>query len=318
MNITRILAAILALCVVEASVYGQDTETERFLAEYTPHATRLEGAYQNITIRMDYSLQRFTQGKASGGERRHYVYKAHPPLYLFERHEEPAGGDVKTAEIGVRLVSREATMRLKRSPSRDQFILAEYHGGVAQAVESIRLTAPLPFAPYSFLERRIVDFVSDPNLKVTGQRTFTGQDKTLRRVDYQYSKGAINVTAWSVFSPADSWALMEHAVLFGGEKESTYRIRVHYEGHHDGFPLVKALEFSDGNKEGSVVRKWTATEIVLGAPPESEFALAAYGINDAGLQAENHLLLYLLAFATACAALTLLFRYLAIRRRAKS
>jgi hypothetical protein len=294
---------------------NSDKLLEEFLKEYLPGCRRLIDFYEHMMLEADYQEEvRYPKGKCERS-RMHFFFKANAPLFLMETYYGENRYKVEPGTVKIQLITRHKRYLLEKPPAGDRY---RYTYLATPNVENIRLGFnEFAFAPYCFAGLLLSDFLKLPQVQVTKVQRY--KERRAERVAVHYhlkqmiQKQWIDIQGQMIFSPKNSWALLQHS---RGPKEEWKRTLT-YENLEEEIPRLKQICHRQvgGPGEAEGEDRWTIRRLVPGPVPEEEFTPAAYGLAEPVERPSIFPLLFWLALALLL--LTILARLLLylLRRR---
>jgi hypothetical protein len=301
----RPLLAGLVVLLGTGHLLGQEAQSQRlreeFLKEYLPGCRKLIDFYEHLMMEADFQGEtRYPQGKCERS-RMHFVFKANAPLFLMETHYGENWLKKEPGTVEVRLITR------RKGYDIDKLAGGDYHYThiFVPDVFYLRLGfKEFAFAPYCFRGILLSDFLKMPEVQVTQVRWYQEGGAERVAVHYRQFRGQESGPGWMVFSPQNSWALLQH----GRGIENNWIRTLVYENLMEEVPRLKQVQERQiaGGIEGEDL--WTIRRLVPGPVPEEEFTPAAYGLAEPVERSSVFFLLFWLALALLL--LTILARLL--------
>lgn len=270
-----IVLIVLFLC---SSVRAESPDLGfRFEREYSHAWKRLEDVYSRMELIEEHQPQeRIRDGK----EPIRISYMADGIRYRM---------DVDTPGVGtlVSVASDSICFRLERPSAQAEFVVKDINRHAFRKIrESMPLSGHLAFAPYSIMDMRLFDFLTQKDFKNEGYEVVPSDGDPLLKlkwrspyVDHE-GKPQVRV-GWFLFS-ADSWTLREYEYRYSEAAFGAVRARIEYEGVQDGIPLVKSMTKWAERRDGTTEPRMTSKVIYLSpkAPSPENFTLSAFNLPD--------------------------------------
>jgi len=312
-----IVGTILVIVIMDSYkpivIAEEDAVKKDFLAEYEPSALKLADYYSNLRMRFAVSEQDFPSRK----DRVDYeiVYMANGSLYRLDSPNRDSTGNLVPGSRFVRVVTPELSFIVSKRANDAIYSIHTIDQDYSTMLETLRLNAKAPFAPYCFYETFIPELIKKKTCKIRAPVKIPGKD--LMKLDFELQlPGKLGLlVGWMLFAPGDCWALQEYACGTSGRfpNEDCSRCVVVYDGKDAEIPIVKQVEQWVENREKRTrIISLKVLEMRPGPVPASEFTLDAFGIQIGKATSNRWLLLYVLLGILAT-FLALVFRYLAKR-----
>jgi hypothetical protein len=146
-----------------------------------------------------------------------------------------------------------------------------------QRVRGAGTKGAFAFASYCWNDETMADFLGSPNNQIVSWEEVAADNRKLVKLTYRYRYEKLDYGGWFLFSPSNSWALLEH-----GREKDDYKMHlaVSYENLEEDVPRLKEVKNYLKDSSGAFEETWQILEITRGAIPKDEFTLGAYGLPD--------------------------------------
>lgn len=235
-RVTAFVALATALCF--PAVADAVDLVKQFQSEHVAAWTRIEEAYSRIELAEEFQTpERIRDGK-----------KPITISYFGDgaRHRM----DMETPELGLRVsvATSSQSFRLEKPVNQAVFVVKDLNRHAFQSIrEGMKERGCLPFAPYSIMDSRLVDFWAQPQFAAVDYQVVAIDGVELLKVDwrspYTDEEGHVKTRVGSFFFLPRSWALREYAFAYDDKPHCGFaRARLEYEGEAHGIPLVKSMK----------------------------------------------------------------------------
>jgi len=330
--------SILALIVIFHNNAFAENKPNRelidvFLREYPAAAAKLEGFYSEVQMRVQVKEIREEGLPPYLVREQQYIRQGDLFRFINDIQQTDRSGESR-GDRSVTVANPKFSFRLARRPDQKEYDVQEV-ASHASIVESLPLAYKPLFAPMSYFEYRIVDFIKEPEFFITNAIQENNRERKFVKIEWEYHPPEIHQRGYFLFDPSQFWALQEYRNLRwqGNTSEPTdsfslVRGLVHYQGSFDGFPLIHSfrqwVEFHGAKSDKVVndkpvqIKDYEVLEIKPGPVPEEEFQLSAFGLPNAGEiipARRSRLLIILNIVLLAFLGTAFLFRQFARRRQ---
>lgn len=272
---------------------------EEFLAQYLPAAEKLEAAFREVRIKaVKRRSRRRLDGERedAGREEEHEVEELDTVEKEIARSGEHARLVLRTETgVYVDVAAPEASFSLEKQPGQGAFRITCFttestssHGHILDRIEGSGHSLQ---AAYRLVAWSIPFWMSQPEFRITAVSRCERDGKPLVTVGFEYvpigPDGAPLLQAGRfTVAPDDGWAVQDYE-LHAKDLEflNVYHGHVEYGPAQDGAPTLRRVEIGHLLKDVSdlkdVLELQTTTDVThfeFGPVPESEFRLAAFGL----------------------------------------
>lgn len=190
---------------------------------------------------------------------------------------------------------------------------------------------------FTYCNKRLSEVVKKPSFRVDSIANEALDGEELIRIEHSYvfdkpRKGS-NIQSQRkgsiYFDPSRCWCIRRiketEIYLVNGKRDHDTKWDVRYEviDHPSGFPIIKTqIVHTTGAKNRNGVEQEHGAKITVDYQlivddrvPDSDFKLSAFGLPEPRESGKSRIYLWGFAASASCLALSLLFRYLARRRR---
>jgi hypothetical protein len=274
---TSILAAFLTVTTAASfsAISKADDLGKQFQSEYAVAWKRTEEVYSKIVLTEEFQTPyRIRDGKK-------------PITISYMGDGARYRMDMETPEIGMRVSVATPTLsfRLEKPLGQTEFIVKDINRHAFSEIrQGMRERGCLPFAPFSIMDTRLIDIVSQPTFEKVSHEVVMVEGKELLRLNwrdpYTDEEGKLKTrVGWFLFLPR-CWVLREYKFAYDETSFGSLRARIEYDGELNGIPLVKSIEQWAERRDGSTEPRMTSRIVHLSTtPPASEsFTLAAFNL----------------------------------------
>jgi hypothetical protein len=291
-----LLSAWTAL--VAGHAHGALVDT--FKAEYPAAVSRLESAYSHITLVTDET--RFDDvGRFLWTERTEYKRDG-DLVRAVKTTLRSASPKVNAGTVAAFGGGRSKHFQIQKAQGVDHFVITAF-GANPEFDAAARMRCVPLFAPFCTMDQKVADYLSQGNVKVvSAEMSHLETTQEVVHVTTEELTAEHEVRRGQFFFLPHSLALAGWSVPFRGEKqpgtpEPGWQCRVQYEPDSDP-PKLKAVECyvnhpTRPSQQGARRRAEVRT-ILFGPVAQTEFTLAAFGMDEPVTPSNNSRVVWLI------------------------
>lgn len=249
---------------------------ESFLEEYRLGVRKLVEHYSHVRIAASHSNRvTLTGTKDVREDRTRLLFRAADPLYSLEYKVEAGLGTAPGTSF-VSVAGKQNCFQLEKPPNADGYLMSPFVKTREQTLFGIRNTALFAVAPYSFESgETLSSCLAHPDTTILAREDVVARGRKLVKATYRMRTTKVDFTAWVLFSPQNSWAVLEQGrAPVGGLLE--HRMELTYETLEAEIPRLKELRIVQKDSSGQGERLWRVLSFVPGRIPEAEFTPKFY------------------------------------------